>query len=287
MLLPNGVAAGEKHVLCTTFPVYQIARNVAKDVDGLIIEPLLPAGLGCPHNYALTPADMRRIARADALIINGLGLEEFLGTPLKSANPDLQVIDSSSGITNLISSHTEEDHHEHSRVNPHLFTSPAMQARMAFTIAEKLASLVPSEKEKLKANAADYETRMNGLSSEITKLSRELKNRRIVQPHGVFDYLAREAGLEIVADLHEESGTPSAAELLQVTQKVKDERAAVIFVEPQYQSGLGETLSKETGVPVKILDPASSGPEDAGLDYFDKTMRLNIEVLRESLGTVK
>lgn len=287
VLLPCRAAEDETLVLCTTFPVYQIARNVAQDAGGLIIEQLLPPGLGCPHNYALTPGDMRRISKADALIVNGLGLEEFLGAPLKAANPGMKIIDSSNGITNLISASEETEQHGHSSVNPHLFTSPRLQAQMASTIAGQLAGLVPAQQERLEANAADYGKRMTALSSEISELSRELKSRRIVQPHGVFDYLARDAGLEIVADLHEESGTPSAAEVLRLTQKVRQAGTAVIFVEPQYQSGLGETLSKETGIPVRTLDPAASGPENAGLDHFEKTMRANIEVLRAALGTVK
>ena len=68
-------------VLCTTFPVYQITRNVTVGVPGIQVELMIPARLGCPHNYSLTPDDMRKIASADTLVINGLGMEEFLGTP--------------------------------------------------------------------------------------------------------------------------------------------------------------------------------------------------------------
>jgi len=286
-LLLSCRAAEEKLVLCTTFPVYQITLNIGKDVEGLRIERLLPASLGCPHNYALTPGDMRRIAKADSLIINGLGLEEFLGAPLKAASPALLIIDTSAGITNLISASEQDEHHDHPAVNPHLFTSPAMHKKIAANIAEQLAGLLPAQKEKILENAADYSKRMAQLADETEGLRAALKNRRIVQPHGVFDYLARDAGLEIIADLQEESGMPSAAEMLQLVRKIKEAKAAVIFVDPQYQSGLGETLSKETGVPVKTLDPTASGPENAGLDHFEKTMRSNLEVLRAVLGTVK
>ena len=89
-------AAG-RNLLCTTFPLHLFVRNIAQGREGVRIDRLLPASLGCPHHYALTPHDMRRLAAADVLVVNGLGLEEFLGAPLHRVNPDLRVIDSSRG----------------------------------------------------------------------------------------------------------------------------------------------------------------------------------------------
>ena len=134
LLVPAAVQASDKplNVLCTTFPLYQITRNITQNRASLHLELMLPAQLGCPHDYALTPQDMQKLGRADALVINGLGLEEFMGAPLKKANAGIQVLDSSEGIKDLLNYSSEEEaeheheathehhHHHHSGINPHL-----------------------------------------------------------------------------------------------------------------------------------------------------------------------
>ena len=39
--------AGAQRVLCTTFPIYQITRNVTQGRDAVTVSLLLPAELGC------------------------------------------------------------------------------------------------------------------------------------------------------------------------------------------------------------------------------------------------
>lgn len=277
----------EKSILCTTFPVYQVTRNVAEGCSTLKVKLLLPASTGCPHSYSLTTSDMRKLAKADALVINGAGLEDFLGTPIMQAHSSLKVIDSSKDIANRIKKDVIHGNHTHSEVNPHFFTSPLLRARMASTIAAGLAELVPDEKELMESNASNYTAGMQALSEKLTKSASTLVKRRIVQQHGAFDYLARDLGLEIVAEIQQDDVKPSASQLLALIKIIKKEKAAAIFTEPQYSARLAKTISAETGIPVKVLNPTASGPADAELDYFETEMNRNMEILRATLETVK
>ena len=89
-------------VLCTTFPIYQITQNVAQGRKEVSVDLMLPTQLGCPHDYVLTPQDMNKIAQADVLVVNGLGMEDFLGAPLGRANDKIVVIDSSKGLQDIL-----------------------------------------------------------------------------------------------------------------------------------------------------------------------------------------
>ncbi len=91
-----------QNVLCSTFPMVQLTRNVTQGREGVTVQLLLPAALGCPHHYSLTPQDMRKLASADVFVINGLGMEEFLGAPVEQANRNLIVVDSSAGISDVM-----------------------------------------------------------------------------------------------------------------------------------------------------------------------------------------
>jgi zinc transport system substrate-binding protein len=312
-------------ILCTTFPVYQIVRNVAVGREGVDVQLMLPSQLGCPHDYALTPQDMRRLAAADVLVINGLGLEEFLGAPLQRANAALHIIDSSSGIEGLLEyvgghGHDEQFHgkearnagnndgehndgehndgehddggdavrrvgvHDHGNVNPHLFVSPRKAGELAMNIAAGLGEWDPEGKDIYAENGVLYGERMGDLSDAFATLGKRLANNRIVQPHGVYDYLAREAGLEIVAVMQPHGQEPSAADMMDILRIIRERGAGAIFIEPQYSDKVGRTLAKEAGIPLAVLDPVASGPEDAALNHYETAMRRNMRILESTLG---
>lgn len=286
--------AAPRQVLCTTFPLYQITRQVADGRDGVEIALLLPASLGCPHHYALTPADMRKLAAADVLIVNGLGLEEFLGAPVARANPRLKTVDSSVGIQDLIRTEAscphhgldgacDHDHH-HGEVNPHLFASPRMSGRLALHIAAELSKLDPDGAGLYFPNASAYARRMDALADEMAAAVAALPNRRIAQPHGVFDYLARDIGLEIAAELQPHGLEPSAAEMLALLKTIREQQVGAVFYEPQYPDKVARTLAREAGIPSAELDPGASGPYPAPLDHYETVMRRNLETLVHVLG---
>jgi ABC-type Zn uptake system ZnuABC Zn-binding protein ZnuA len=301
-------------VLASTFPIYQITRNITAGASGIEVDLMIPAQMGCPHDYALTPQDMRKLAKADILIINGQGMEEFLGAPLQKANPALKIIDSSQGIGQILQ-YTEmeqegEDHHDgkgkhphedhlhksehdkgehephHGGPNPHLFASPRMAALLAGNIAMDLAELHPLGATVYAANAQSYSQRMNQLADDLTALGKRLTNNRIVTQHGVFDYLARDMGLEVVAVVQAHAGQePSAAEILAIVKTIRAKKAGAIFTEPQYPESVGKTIAKEASIAAARLDPAANGPERAPLDYYEQVMRANLNTLEKKLGS--
>lgn len=316
----------KQHILASTFPVFQMVRQVTQGRDGVKVDIMLPSRMGCPHDYALTPRDMQKLAKADILVVNGLGLEEFLGAPVRKANPDITVIDSSQGVNETLEykdghgeahqdhdtahhdhakadhdhdadhhdhgeSHHDHhtDHHDHaedhhSGVNPHLFASPRMTARLVMNIAAELSKADPEGAAVYFKNAQAYATKMNQLADDMAALGKRLKNNRIVQPHGIFDYLARDMGLSIVAVMQAHGQEPSASEMMQLVKTIKNKKVGAIFTEPQYPGKTGKVLSRETGIPTAILDPVASGPDNAPLTYYETIMRQNMKTLETTLG---
>jgi len=274
-------------ILCSSFPIYQITRNVTLNHPGAAVSLMLPAELGCPHDYALKPQDMRLLANADVLVINGLGLEQFLGPSIKQANSRLAIIDSSEGITNTLATpeSSDHDHDEHGGPNPHLFASPKQAARLAATIARGLGQLDPEGSEAYRRNSQAYAEAMTRLGQELSARAAKLASPKIITQHGVFDYLARDIGLDIVAVIEPHPGQePSAAEMLALIKTLKASQAKAIFAEPQYPAKIVRTIAKEVGIKAATLDPAATGPDKAGLDYYETVMRANMATLESTLG---
>lgn len=138
----------------------------------------------------------------------------------------------------------------------------------------------------LTANGSDYAERMNRLADDLAALSKRLRNNRIVTQHGVFDYLARDMGLEVVAVVQAHAGqNPSAAEMRTLVKTIRLKKAGALFTEPQYPDAIGRTIAKEAGIIAARLDPAANGPEPAPLDYYEQVMRTNLATLEKTLGS--
>lgn len=283
--LPAHARDQERTYVATLFPVWLLLQEVSRDVPGIRVELLLPANTGCPHDYAMTPQDRRTLARADVLVLNGLGLESFLGegARLKSLlKPEASIIDSSLGIDDLIE---EEDDHGHGP-NPHIFASPSMAARMTRSMAGQLSALDPGHAELYQKNSERAAGRLEALSEECRNLGERLKVRSVVTQHDIFAYLARDLGLTVEARIQPHEGQePSAYEMLDLVRLIKEKNIGAVITEPQYPARTGQTLAAETGIPCFSLDPVDHGPEDASLDHYIRVMHDNLTTLEKNLGT--
>lgn len=307
MVGPATVDAKDKRfeIIATTYPMMLLTKAVTQGDPVVSVSLLVSPNLGCPHSYVVTPADMRRVAGADVIVMNGLGMDDFV-KPMAAGRTDLVFIDSSDGIPGIIGTpeghekhpvsgheghgHDADDHaghHDHDEgPNPHLFASPLMAGALADNIASRLATVRPSSAALYRANAARFVADMRDLDVRFKAATSRLKSRGIVTQHDVFDYLARDSGLQIVAVIQNHPGTePSASEMIKLVKEVKTSGAAAVFTEPQYGSKVPATIAREAGIPLATLDPVASGPADAGPDYYRQTMLKNIETLEKTIGT--
>jgi ABC-type Zn uptake system ZnuABC Zn-binding protein ZnuA len=262
-------------VLCSVFPVWLIARNVAAGRAAMAVELLLPAGLGCPHEYLVAPQDVRRIERADILVVNGLGLDDFAQSQFRKAHPDRPVIVATRGLTP-----------GSAEPNAHLFASPRLAAAMARRIAADLGAADPPGKDAYDRNAEAFARRATQVSDELRRAVADLPNKRIITQHDVFDLFARDLGLEIAGVINAHAGhDPSAAEVSRLVRLARTANVGAVMTEPQYPPRLGQTIAREAGIGAGSLDPVASGPDDAPLDYYERTMRGNVAALRKALVT--
>lgn len=104
----------QKLVVVTTFiPMTDFTKAVAG--DRAEVTQLLPPNVG-PHDYQAKPEDAQKLAKANVLVKNGLGMEGFLGDLVKNAgNPNLKLIDASKGIATL--SNEVIEGHDHDQGN--------------------------------------------------------------------------------------------------------------------------------------------------------------------------
>ncbi len=290
---PPAAAQTSGDLLCSTFPIYLFTKNITQGRENFRVSLMVDSHLGCPHDYAPTPADLEHLSQAEVLVINGLGLESFLSQALRVTKPELVVIDASGGrapsaaatgqarvVLNKEEATALAQAYGHNGPNPHLFAAPGTAAHLVRDIANGLVAIDPEGAEIYTANAARLAGEMETLAAAFQATGAKLGHPKVITSHGIFDYLARELGLEIVAAMEEVDGAePSAAHLADLVRQARRGGVRAILVEPDGPLNLARTLGAEAKLPVAILDPVSAGPMDAPLDYYQKVMLTDLDVV--------
>ncbi len=92
----EGNASGDHlNVVATTPQLADFASQVGG--DDITLKGLLAPG-GSAHHFDPTPADLLELGRADVLIVNGAGLDEFIDSAIESSGFKGTVIDASQGV---------------------------------------------------------------------------------------------------------------------------------------------------------------------------------------------
>jgi zinc transport system substrate-binding protein len=200
-------------------------------------------------------------------------METFIDT-IAGKYPSLKTVELASGIPLI------KDHHG---VNGHVWVNPSNALVMVANCAEAMARHDPSNAPRYRENAGNYSVRLTRLKQEMHETLRAYRGAKIVTFHEAFPYFAREFGLEFAAVIESEPGSePSTRELARTVAVIRKHRVRALFAEPQYPSTAAETIARETGTAVHVLDPASSG-EDS-YDAYIETMRRNLNVLKKALN---
>lgn len=292
LLLPLTGCAGEAEsvtVMATFYPVYVLAENVLEGVENVSLVSMTPPATGCLHDYQLLPRDMRALAEARMLLINGAGMEAFL-PDVKAMYQDLTVVDCSRGVELLAEEdedhgeHEEHGHegHDHGEFNSHIWLDPRNAVQMVRNMEQALAELLPDQAEKIRANADAYAAQLTALDGELRAAVSALPHKKIVTFHEAFPYFARAYGLEMAAVVTlEPDEAPSPRMLAEVIDTVRAAGNPPLFSEPQYGSAALTAIARETGAPVYELDPLVTG--DGALTAYQDVMRKNLKVLEEAL----
>ena len=258
-------------IVASFYPMYIMAKNVVKDVPGVSVQNLTPPLTGCLHDYTVTTNDMKKLADAQVFVANGAGMESFLDKII-AQHPNIKIIQLAGGIPLIKGEGNEGD-------NPHLWVSISNAIIQVKNLGKAMEEFDPSHKEFYAKNTANYMAKLETLRQKMHSELASYKGRAIITFHEAFPYFAQEFGLNIAAVVEREPGSePSAKELADTIELIKKNGILALFSEPQYPDSAAETIAKETGAKVYVLDPAVTGPDD--YDAYINIMEDNLKVLK-------
>lgn len=260
-------------IVASFYPMYIMAKNVAKDIPGVSVQNLTPPLTGCLHDYTVTTNDMKKLADAQVFVANGAGMESFLDK-IVAGHPNIKIIQLVGGIPLIKGEGNEGD-------NPHLWVSISNAIIQVKNLGKAMEEFDPSHKELYVKNTANYVAKLEVLRQKMHSELDHYKGKSIITFHEAFPYFAQEFGLTIAAVVEREPGSePSAKELAETIDLIKKNGILPLFSEPQYPAAAAQTIAEETGAKVYVLDPAVTGPDD--YDSYINIMEDNLKVLKQA-----
>jgi zinc transport system substrate-binding protein len=261
----------------TLHPYFSWTKNVVGDLSGYEVRPILPGEIDA-GDYQPRPDDIKKLIDLDAIVINGIGHDDFILPMLKaSGNKKIVIIRPNETTPQIHSAHG-------SSVNSHTFISFTNAIQQTYAIQRALAALRPQDAAALQKNAGDYARRLRLIKSKAALQLAEAKVTRVVTVHDGYGYLLQEFGLEVAGVVQPAHGlTPSAAELRDMVKLLQREKIRVVFSEETFPAPMLKVLKDEGGVKVYIITHIASGAYTA--DKFEREMQRNVDTMIRALVT--
>jgi zinc/manganese transport system substrate-binding protein len=252
------------------------------------------------HVFQPSPDDVKQIADADLLVLNGLGFEGWLARLLSAAEYSGPSVEATKGIALI---HIDLDHDDHAAhkdehghdqkhkanvYDPHAWHS--LKAALVYleNISQALIKVDP-------INADYYSASLNAYSEKLKKLDETISSnisdipdekRRMVVPHNAFAYLARDYGLHI----HSLQGVStdseaSAADLAKIVRLIRSLKVKAIFTETISDKRLIRVVESETDATIEgalVSGALSRELAPTYLEMMEYNSRLIIDALTKN-----
>jgi len=281
VLAPGAVASAQTpatlKIGVTLHPYYSWTKNVIGTLPGYEVRSILPGEIDA-GDYQPRPDDIKKLVDLDAIVVNGIGHDDFIQPMIRAAGNKRLVVIRPNETTPQIHSARGNS------VNSHTFISFTNAIQQTYAIQKALAALRPQDAVALQRNAGEYARRLRLIKSKGAQQLAEAKITRVVTVHDGYGYLLQEFGLEVAGVVQPAHGlTPSAAELRDMVKLLQREKIKVIFSEETFPQPMLKVLQDEGGARVYVITHIASGEYTA--DKFEREMQRNVETMIRALVT--
>ena len=218
-------------MVTTVAPITDMTRQVGG--DHIDMHGLVPEGVNS-HTFHPTPRDVRHLAAADLIILNGLYLEiptEKLAR--KSAKPEATILKLGDQAVQRADwafdfSFPKAQGHP----NPHLWLNVAFAMRYVQLIRDELIRLDSTHAASYQDNAVRYLRQLDQLDQCVAKSIATIPpaNRKLLTYHDSWPYFAKRYGMKIIGAVQPASfSEPSARVVARLIRQIQQAKVPTIF----------------------------------------------------------
>jgi len=279
-------SAGKIKVVATVYPVYEFVKQVGGDKVDVVM--LIPPGAE-PHDWEPTAKDIARIKGATVFAYHGAGFEPIEKLLTKDVLGTTLPVEVSKGVPQLPVSHEAEnqknDKHGHEG-DSHMWLDPIAAQQEVNNIAQALSAADEKNAAYYKENAEKYNKQLAELDQQYKATLTTISRKDIITSHEAFGYLAARYGLHQVGIMGlspDAEATPD--KMAEITKFCREHNVKYIFFETLASPKLAQTIAKETGAELLVLNPAENLTEEEmkqGKNYLS-IMKENLVNLEKAL----
>ena len=173
----------------------------------------------------------------------------------------------------------EQIQHDEKEYNGHIWLYSENALKQAENICNALC-------EKDSTHKQQYTKNLELFRQNIKEFQRNQQhyfdNNKVVIFHEGFDYIAKEYGFTVQEQIFvEEEKTPSAKELAEMIEHIKQENVTIFFTADDKGKSYAELLAKEVKGKVYLLNPITAGALEK--DAYLQAMKQNESIIQEAL----
>lgn len=281
------------NIYTSIYPLYDFTKKVGG--DKVEVTNLVPAGTE-PHDWEISTSDMVNLEKADMLIYNGAGIENWTDKVIDSVeNQDIVYVKSTQGL-DLHKVSKEHDHedgedehdhdHDHGMYDPHTWLSIRNAKKEMENIKNALVKYDPENAQYYEENYNKYAEKFDELDKKYSDTLGPIKDKTIIVAHEAFGYLCSDYDIkqEGIEGLTPDS-EPDPARMSEIIKFAKENNVKTIFFEELVSPKVAKTIAKEINAKTEVLNPLEGLSEEQiknNEDYFS-IMEDNLQALYESM----
>lgn len=243
---PNTGVNGKIGVVVSIGPEVEWVKAVGGDkVD---VTSMVPSTAD-PHTFEPLPNQLSQVSKAKMYVEVGSSIEfeNNYMDKIRSANPDMLVVNASQGIQ-LIPNTAEN---ESNTMDPHVWTDPKNAKIMVNNIYQGLVQVDPADKDYFQKNRDQYLQQLDELDKNTTELLKG-KQKPILIYHPAFGYYAKDYNLTMIgAMINDEE--PSPQRIAMMVDTAKQNNITIVYSEPQYDPKFMQSIASQIGGQVLMV----------------------------------
>ncbi|TVQ57101.1 MAG: zinc ABC transporter substrate-binding protein [Phycisphaerales bacterium] len=260
-------------IIATIRPLKLIlAEALGDELAELVDLSVLMAPEVSPHGFEPTPSQMARLRRADVILYNGLGLDDWAVRGATGRQRTIGFVEVAD-IDAHDHHHHDHDHHDcdhhHGPVDEHFWLDVELVGAYAARCIGELIALGRADQrftdeqiEKLHERLIDFSRAVGKIDDQARQRLEPFAGRRIVTHHNVFSRITERYGLGEPVVLRPLAVVePTPRDLRTAIDTIRRENIPAIFIEPQFSSAAAERIRDETNVKLIEVDPLGSRSE--------------------------
>jgi zinc transport system substrate-binding protein len=272
--------ADPPRVIATIAPLHSLVAGVMAGVG----EPdLLLSGPVSPHDFALAPSDIRRIAAAHVVVWIGPPLESFLVKPLDGAG-DRQLDLLAVSALDALPFDAGGDGGDSTGLDPHIWLDPVRAIAIVSAVKDRLSKIDPDHAETYRVNAAALSDRLAALDEAIRARLQPVASRPFIAFHDAYGYFSHRYGLRPAGHFAvDPQRRPGARTIARLTDLVRTGTVACAFAEPQFDARIVTAIAADRPLHIGRLDPLGVNIEP-GPALYETLLKANTEAIADCLG---